>query len=104
VKAQQAEEKLMAGRQAPLEWDLVFTRPTGEPYHQKFINNELQRVWPGFSAHKLRHTLDTLLHAAGTDVKSIQQLMGHSSSQITLDIYVHPQEDALLDAVDALDG
>ena len=72
-------------------------------YHQKFINNELQRVWPGFSAHKLRHTLDTLLHAAGTDVKSIQQLMGHSSSQITLDIYVHPQEDALLDADDALD-
>lgn len=45
-----------------------------------------------------------LLRAAGTDAKPIQQLMGHSSSQITLDIYVHPQDDALLDTEDGLDG
>ena len=45
-----------------------------------------------------------LLRAAGTDAKPIQQLMGHSSSQITLDICVHPQDDALLDTEDGLDG
>ncbi|HAC78813.1 MAG TPA: hypothetical protein DCG06_00845 [Deltaproteobacteria bacterium] len=56
------------------------------------------------SATKCYPALITLLYSAGTDVKSIQQLMGHSSSQITLDTYVHPQKDALLDAVDALDG
>lgn len=37
--------------------------------------------------HQLRHTYITNLIFAGTDPKTVQYLAGHSSSQITLDIY-----------------
>ena len=39
--------------------------------------------------HIFRHTYATMLYYAGVDLKTAQQLLGHSSSQITLDIYTH---------------
>ena len=36
-----------------------------------------------------RHTYATNLYYAGIDVKTAQRLLGHSSIQITLDIYTH---------------
>ena len=37
--------------------------------------------------HTFRHTYSTLLKANGEDVKTVQELLRHASSQITLDIY-----------------
>jgi integrase len=37
--------------------------------------------------HTFRHTYSTLLKANGEDVKTVQKLLRHASSQITLDIY-----------------
>ena len=42
---------------------------------------------PKFSCHSLRHTFTTRLVEAGVNIKVIQELCGHSSSDITLDIY-----------------
>lgn len=39
--------------------------------------------------HLLRHTYATRCFEAGLDVKEVQYLMGHSSLQMTMDIYVH---------------
>ena len=39
--------------------------------------------------HMFRHTYATNLYYAGIDVKTAQRLLGHSSIQITLDIYTH---------------
>ncbi len=39
--------------------------------------------------HMLRHTYATLLYDAGVDVKSAQKYMGHSSVDVTLEIYTH---------------
>jgi integrase len=37
--------------------------------------------------HTFRHTYSTLLKANGEDVKTVQELLRHASSRITLDIY-----------------
>jgi integrase len=39
--------------------------------------------------HDLRHTCATLLPSRGTHPKYVQQLLGHSSVQLTLDRYSH---------------
>ena len=39
--------------------------------------------------HILRHTYITELFTSGADVKTVQYLAGHSSVQITLNIYTH---------------
>ena len=42
---------------------------------------------PNFSCHSLRHTFTTRLVEAGVNIKVIQNLCGHSRSDVTLDIY-----------------
>ena len=53
--------------------------------------------------HELRHTAASLAIAAGADVKVVQQMLGHKSATMTLDLYGHLFEDRLGDVADALD-
>ncbi len=39
--------------------------------------------------HSLRHTFASMLFAEGTDVKTVSELLGHASIQITLNTYIH---------------
>lgn len=53
--------------------------------------------------HSLRHTFASFLFANGTDVKTVSQLLGHSSIQVTLNTYVHLINDPDKSAVATLD-
>ena len=44
---------------------------------------------PQLTPHELRHTFGTLLFKAGTDIYTIQKVMGHSSVEITVKTYIH---------------
>jgi integrase len=44
---------------------------------------------PGFHPHELRHTAASLAIASGADVKVVQQMLGHKSATMTLDLYGH---------------
>ncbi len=50
---------------------------------------------PGLHPHQLRHTAASLAIAAGADVKVVQQMLGHASAAMTLDVYGHLFEDRL---------
>lgn len=39
--------------------------------------------------HSLRHTFASMLFSKGTDVKTVSELLGHASIQITLNTYIH---------------
>lgn len=92
---------------------LVFTSPRGRPLRSP---NFLRRVWRPAVAerglgdlvpHDLRHTAASLAVSAGASVKAVQQMLGHSSAQITLDRYSHLYDDdleALADTMDARYG
>lgn len=90
--------------------DLLFPAPMGGPIR---LNNWRRRVFaPACEAagitdatpHDLRHTAASLAIAAGANVKAVQQMLGHASAAMTLDVYAGLFPDDL-DAVGrSLDG
>ena len=61
--------------------------------------------FPRYSLHCLRHSFCSLMiGAAGADIKSTSQMLGHSSTQITLDIYTHSVMDNKKKAIEKLDS
>ncbi|MCY9665133.1 tyrosine-type recombinase/integrase [Paenibacillus alginolyticus] len=52
--------------------------------------------------HDLRHTCASLLLGLGVHPKIVQERLGHSSVQITLDVYSHLAPNMQQDAANAL--
>lgn len=59
---------------------------------------------PGLHPHELRHTAASLAIASRADVKVVQQMLGHKSATMTLDLYGHLFGDRLDEVADALDA
>lgn len=53
--------------------------------------NELENV----NFHALRHTFATRCAQVGMDAKALSRLLGHSTANISLNVYVHPSFDAV---------
>lgn len=68
-------------------WGLVERRFGPDAYNTKRINGIKTdtRVTP----HILRHTYATRCFESGLDIKEVQMLMGHASSDVTLRVYTH---------------
>lgn len=68
-------------------------------YFKRFIaDHALKPITP----HGLRHTHASLLFSAGVEPKNISDRLGHSTVQITLDLYTHITEEQRTDTVDKL--
>jgi site-specific recombinase XerC len=50
---------------------------------------------PGLHPHELRHTAASLAIASGATIKVVQQMVGHKSATMTLDLYGHLYADQL---------
>lgn len=88
---------------------LVFTSPNGGVMRAaNFRTRVFDRAvdTAGLSGamtlHKLRHTAASLAIAAGADIKVVQQMLGHSSATMTLDVYGHLFPDRLDEVADAM--
>src|SRR6266540_3335990 len=68
------------------------------------VKRALPAAKHGLRFHDLRHTCASLLIAAGVHAKAIQERLGHSSIQITMDRYGHLMESAYASVSDALDA
>ena len=74
---------------------LVFATSTGTPFDRHNLTNKQlkptckQLNLVGVSWHWLRHANATLLDAVGTPLGTVQALLGHSSSEITREVYLH---------------
>jgi integrase len=72
----------------------VFVDEAGEPYHPqrllKMFEQAIRRAGvPAIRLHDLRHTMATLALQAGVHPKVVQEQLGHSGINVTLDIYTH---------------
>ncbi|HAA23795.1 MAG TPA: integrase [Cytophagales bacterium] len=74
--------------------DYLFEGPKGKPYSATSVNAIIKRVGKAqgitkkISAHTFRHSYATHLLEKGTDIRVIQQLLGHNSLKTTM-IYTH---------------
>jgi integrase len=70
----------------------VFTRADGQPINPNYATTRfrtlVQRVrLPPVRLHDLRHGAASLAHQAGADLKTLQDLLSHSSIVVTADTY-----------------
>lgn len=73
-------------------------------FRRSTFNRAVDQVGPaGFHPHELRHTAASLAIASGADVKIVQQMLGHKTATMTLDLYGHLFPDRLDEIVDRLD-
>lgn len=59
---------------------------------------------PRMGVHALRHTAASLAVASGADVKVVQNMLGHSSAAMTLDVYADLFQGHARDVADRLDA
>lgn len=78
-----------------------FLNPRTLQYRFKsmLLRHEITKV----SFHALRHTFATRWIECGMDVKSLSEVLGHASVQITLDIYVHSSDKLKREAIEKLE-
>lgn len=88
--------------------DKLFTKWNGEPIHpdtltawfSKFLKkNNLRHV----TLNSLRHTNASLLIAAGTDVRTVSNRLGHAQTSTTLNLYTHALKSKDIEAADNLE-
>ena len=79
----------------------ISVRTLIENYHQPALDKAGLRR---FRFHDLRHTFGSLLIQAGVPLPYVSDQMGHSSSQITADIYVHLIPGRNVGCIDRLDS
>jgi len=58
----------------------------------------------GLHPHALRHTAASLAIASGANIKVVQQMLGHKSATMTLDLYGHLFPDQLDEVADLMDA
>ena len=102
--------KLRDNSQGALSTQLVFPSAAGTPIE---MNNFSERVFKPLLEyaglrqirfHDLRHTFGSLLIQSGASLAYVRDQMGHSSIQITVDIYGHLVPGANISFVDRLDS
>jgi len=100
-KARQGEERLSVGPAYQTAEKLIFTLPDGRGYHPERLSREFERKQttynrlnpsvplPRLRLLDLRHTWATLALAAGVHPKVVQERLGHTSINTTMDVYSH---------------
>lgn len=75
----------------------IIARENGAPLSQMTYRRLWSRVKAGVDfdvhAHQLRHSYCSNLYRAGIDLKTAQYLMGHSTIQMTANVYTHLEKE-----------
>lgn len=96
-RVRELEERLLCG-EGWIDNGLDFTRPDGSGLHpdrvSKLFDLAAARAGvPRIRLHDVRHTWATTALRAGVHPKIVSERLGHSSIQVTLDIYSHVSEE-----------
>jgi integrase len=77
------------------EKGFIFAREDGHPQLRKVVETRLKRllkkagIKKNITPHSFRHTHTSLLIEAGVGIKEIQQRLGHTDVNTTMNIYAH---------------
>ena len=96
----------------PVEYtgiDLVSRQADGRFIHPQIIIKQCRIIGEmldgleGFHFHRLRHTYTSNLLSLGATPKEVQELLGHSDVNMTLNVYAHAARDSKRNCVKLLD-
>ena len=101
----QKAEQLAGGK--PGREGLVFTTASGHPMHPNVLLDQLYAALaaaglPRVGVHGLRHSVASILMALGVPIRVIADILGHSTTRITLDLYAHAGDAMQRDAADQM--
>lgn len=96
-RRRQTEKRLAAGELWSNPDNLVFTDELGHHFAIPTFYERFKRIAASIGRadarpHDLRHTAATVAIAAGADIKSVQDLLGHATASFTLNVYAHTSE------------
>jgi site-specific recombinase XerD len=100
----QAIEAYLQHERVPTESKALFVNPKGHRISQRTVQNIVERrrsllgLSNDVSPHTLRHSFATHLLNGGADLKSVQQLLGHTSLATT-QIYTHVSVERLREII-----
>lgn len=104
--------------------NLVFTTKFGKPVYESYINENLKyivshinkqeirkakeegrepAVFEKITPHTLRHTFATRAFEKGMKPKTVQEILGHSSLSMTMDLYTHVTEETKVEEMKKLE-
>ena len=90
-----------------LDYAYLFGSPTDSfvPRDPNAVTKRLKRFikatgLPDVSPHDLRHTCASLLLSSGADIKSVQEILGHTDASTTLNFYVKSDMNQMRTATD----
>lgn len=102
IKAKKSSEgsyviqKVYGGRMTETAWKRLFESYMNALKEVDNINKKPPCIsdeqFEEFTAHQLRHTYCSMLQWSGVDIKTAQELMGHSEYGVTANIYTHVDE------------
>lgn len=105
-------ERLAAG-EAWEDSGQMFTDELGQALHPEYVSRRFRELaaaagLPVIKFHAARHTAATLALEASTDIRIVSEMLGHSTTRVTQDLYQHVrvqlQIDAAETAVELLSG
>ena len=92
-----------------IPFDLVCTRADGRFIRPEFVERNCHRLskaidgLDGFHFHSLRHTYTSNLIARGAAPKDVQELLGHTDVNLTLNVYAHSARESKRNSARLLD-
>jgi integrase len=106
-RVRQAEDRLLVGP-AWEDHGLVFATHIGTPLEPRNVNRRFStaRSAAGLQwvrLHDLRHAFATFLLDQGEELRTVMDLLGHSTIRLTADTYGHVLPSRARSAVDAID-
>jgi integrase len=107
-KADQALERQAAGTAWQDTVGLTFTDAVGRPMAGGSVSHEFRRMVQAAGLahipfHGLRHSVATAMLAAGVPLRTVADVLGHSTITITADTYAAVVPELRRDAADAMD-
>jgi integrase len=104
----QVEERRLAGSAWIGEGKYVFVSRVGTPLEQRRVDRLFKDLCdaaklPRIRFHDLRHSAASMLIAQGVHPKAIQELLRHSSIQLTMDTYGHLFDQVRQETADKMD-
>ena len=85
-------QKILDGQKAQCKKEKVHDKRVF-PYSKQQMSRVFHEICPNHHLHDLRHTFITRCAECGVNVSVCQQLVGHSTSDMTLNVYMHVMDE-----------